>query len=345
MFPPAHLNQKKLAELLDLAFEKGDLERWPTFFTENAVYRITARENADVSSDHNRAYGMDANIRFFNQVDWNSYAIGSETPGKKGGEYTWRTSLNYEGQFVHAKVAALEVGDGFQDDLAFYRRTGVRKWFADIGLRPRPKWWKDMGGRELHPHITWNYYNDLAGRPIGKNLHSANSWFFADGGLLALGANIFNLGFFPCFLAYPFLYRPLTRGTPGAARLSLACVLATVVGLQLGALGVVFETVGSGISNLPLRQFLWLMQPIHLAIGLVEGAATAAIVLFIRRARPDLLALAGAGSGAPRSRPPSSGSSSASVRASGARSRMSSPRASAISSRARSSRSSVARSS
>jgi hypothetical protein len=149
----------------------------------------TARENADVSSDHNRAYGMDANIRFFNQVDWNSYAIGSETPGKKGGEYTWRTSLNYEGQFVHAKVAALEVGDGFQDDLAFYRRTGVRKWFADIGLRPRPKWWKDMGGRELHPHITWNYYNDLAGRPIGKNLHSANSWFFADGGFTEISAN------------------------------------------------------------------------------------------------------------------------------------------------------------
>ena len=27
--------------------------------------------------------------------------------------------------------------------------------------------------------------------------------FFADGGLLALGCNIFNLGFFPCFLAYP----------------------------------------------------------------------------------------------------------------------------------------------
>ena len=27
--------------------------------------------------------------------------------------------------------------------------------------------------------------------------------FFADGGLLALGCNIFNLGFFPAFVAYP----------------------------------------------------------------------------------------------------------------------------------------------
>ena len=29
------------------ALDSGDLERWPTFFTENAVYRITARENAE----------------------------------------------------------------------------------------------------------------------------------------------------------------------------------------------------------------------------------------------------------------------------------------------------------
>lgn len=29
------------------ALDSGDLERWPSFFTEDAVYRITARENAD----------------------------------------------------------------------------------------------------------------------------------------------------------------------------------------------------------------------------------------------------------------------------------------------------------
>jgi cobalt/nickel transport system permease protein len=33
--------------------------------------------------------------------------------------------------------------------------------------------------------------------------------FFADGGLLALGCNIFNLGFFPAFIAYPLFYRPI----------------------------------------------------------------------------------------------------------------------------------------
>lgn len=33
--------------------------------------------------------------------------------------------------------------------------------------------------------------------------------FFADGGLLAWGCNLFNLGFFGCYLAYPYLFRPL----------------------------------------------------------------------------------------------------------------------------------------
>lgn len=116
--------------------------------------------------------------------------------------------------------------------------------------------------------------------------------FFADGGLLALGANIFNLGMFPCFIAYPLIYRPLAKAagtTPAKGRLALITVLATMVGLQLGALGVVTQTQLSGISNLPLSTFLLLMQPIHLAIGLVEGLATAALIAFIREARPDLV--------------------------------------------------------
>jgi len=147
------------------------------------------RDAVDAARDRNHAYGVDANIRFFNQVDWNSFVVASETPGKAGGQYTWRTSFNYEGQFVHVKLASLEIGDGFQDDLAFYRRTGVRKWVADMGLRPRPQWWKDHGVRELHPHFTWNYYNDLAGRPVGKNLHSGNTWFLSDGGFTEISAN------------------------------------------------------------------------------------------------------------------------------------------------------------
>ena len=111
--------------------------------------------------------------------------------------------------------------------------------------------------------------------------------FFADGGLLALGCNIWNLGFYPAFIAYPLVYRPLAGG--GGRSVLLASIAAAAVALQLGAFSVVLETVLSGRSELPFEAFVLFMQPIHLAIGLVEGLVTAGVIAYIRGARPELL--------------------------------------------------------
>lgn len=119
--------------------------------------------------------------------------------------------------------------------------------------------------------------------------------FFADGGLLALGCNIFNLGVFPCFIAYPLIFRPLVGSRPSWGRLLTGSLVSAVVALQLGAFGVVLETLFSGISELPFRTFLLLMQPIHLAIGLVEGLVTAMVVSFVWKARPEILQAAVSG--------------------------------------------------
>jgi cobalt/nickel transport system permease protein len=113
--------------------------------------------------------------------------------------------------------------------------------------------------------------------------------FFADGGILALGCNIFNIGFFPCLIAYPFFYKPITTGTPSRARIFTGAIIASIAALQLGSLGVVLETTLSRITELPLITFALFMQPIHLGIGLAEGLVTASIILFLHTARPELL--------------------------------------------------------
>ena len=113
--------------------------------------------------------------------------------------------------------------------------------------------------------------------------------FFADGGLLALGCNMFNMGFFACFIAYPFIYKPIVKQAFTTKKITIATILAVVIGLQLGAFSVVMETFVSGVTELPFYSFLLLMQPIHLAIGLVEGIATAAVLCFIYKSNPVLL--------------------------------------------------------
>ncbi|MDP2846560.1 MAG: energy-coupling factor ABC transporter permease [Humidesulfovibrio sp.] len=116
--------------------------------------------------------------------------------------------------------------------------------------------------------------------------------FFADGGLLAMGCNIFNLGFFPCYLAYPLIYKPLAGAVSSRGRLMAASLIAAVAGLQLGAFGVVLQTTASGISELPFSSFVMLMQPIHLGIGVVEGVVTALLLGFLHRVRPELFGAA-----------------------------------------------------
>ncbi len=72
-------------------------------------------------------------------------------------------------------------------------------------------------------------------------------------------------------------------------RIIIASILGAVISLQLGAFSVVLETTLSGITELPFSAFVGLMQPIHLAIGLVEGIITAAVLTFVYETRPELL--------------------------------------------------------
>ena len=113
--------------------------------------------------------------------------------------------------------------------------------------------------------------------------------FFADGGILALGCNIFNMGFIPAFIVYPLIFKKIVGNHTSQTRLSLAIIVSAIIGLQLGPCAVVLETVFSDISALPFSTFLLLMQPIHLAIGAVEGFVTVAVVKFVYNARPEIL--------------------------------------------------------
>lgn len=113
--------------------------------------------------------------------------------------------------------------------------------------------------------------------------------FFADGGLLALGANIWNLGIYPCFIGYLLIFKPIVKQKVSTKIITFASVLSVVIGLQFGALSVVVETRLSGITELPFNTFILFMQPIHAAIGLIEGFITAGIVIYVRSLRPDLV--------------------------------------------------------
>lgn len=122
--------------------------------------------------------------------------------------------------------------------------------------------------------------------------------FFADGGLLALGANIWNMAFYGCFVGYYLIWKPIMHSrlfgkmrpkAAGRAKIMLSSILGCVITLQLGSFSVVLQTSLSGITELPFGAFAAIMQPIHLAIGLIEGLITSAVLVFVYEARPELV--------------------------------------------------------
>jgi uncharacterized protein DUF5916 len=150
---------------------------------------VMVRDAVGKENDFNRVYGLDSYIRFPGEIDWSTYFVASDSPNFDDGQYAWRTSINREGNFHHIKFGAMELGEGFRDDLGFFKRTGVRKYFIDWGVRPRPESFRSIGIREIHPHIVWNYFDDLDGEIVAKRLHSGVTFFLESGGNVQLAVD------------------------------------------------------------------------------------------------------------------------------------------------------------
>lgn len=115
---------------------------------------------------------------------------------------------------------------------------------------------------------------------------------FQDGGILALGANIFNMGLVSAYGGY-FIFRLVVSGGERVSktRLFLASFLAAALGVFVSSLMVPFQVALSGISEAPLNTFFLLMGGIHLLIGLVEGLITAVVIQSLSASHPDFLSV------------------------------------------------------
>lgn len=107
---------------------------------------------------------------------------------------------------------------------------------------------------------------------------------FQDGGLLVMGANIFNMGLLTAMVGFG-LYRSVI-GRSKATRLSVAGLAAWLTMLA-AALVTSLQLWLSGTSRLEI--VLPAMLGVHILIGIGEALVTVAALAFIEQTRPDLL--------------------------------------------------------
>lgn len=126
------------------------------------------------------------------------------------------------------------------------------------------------------------------------------AFIFGDGGIIALGANCFNMAFLMSFSGY-YIYRLIAAGAPGRFRKAAASALAAYVSVNIAALAVALELgvqpfIAHGADGRPLYapyplsiSVPAMMLPHLFVLGPVEALGTALIVSYILRTDEGLL--------------------------------------------------------
>ncbi|MBV0903861.1 energy-coupling factor ABC transporter permease [Haloarcula salina] len=145
--------------------------------------------------------------------------------------------------------------------------------------------WPIPGGTSAH-FVGGAFAAILLGPHLGAlcvaTVVAIQALVFGDGGLVVLGANVFNMAIVEVYVGYA-IYRVLAPY--GEFRAAFA---AGWLGITAGALAAAVQLGLSSAFEYQLLTTLAIMGVGHLALGLVEGAITAFVYRYLARARPDL---------------------------------------------------------
>lgn len=109
---------------------------------------------------------------------------------------------------------------------------------------------------------------------------------FQDGGLTALGANIFNMALIGAMGGY-FVYNIIRRILGNKKGIIIGAGIAAWLSVVVASGVCALELAISGTS--PLKIALPAMVGVHMLIGLGEAVITCLVIGFIMKARPDLV--------------------------------------------------------
>ena len=111
---------------------------------------------------------------------------------------------------------------------------------------------------------------------------------FADGGLTALGFNVFNMGIITVFSGW-FVFILLTKFLKGRSGIVIAAFIAALISVPVSAISFVFQYAIGGTGTLDVLDVLVAMISVHVLIGIGEGLITALTISAVLALRPDLV--------------------------------------------------------
>jgi len=122
------------------------------------------RSATPIGPGRNDAYGVDGVFNFFNYLTISSYWARTQTSGPaRADDTSYRAQLDYVGDRYGVQLGRVAVGRGFDPQIGYVRRTGIRRSNAEFRFSPR------LVSSQVIRKLSWTagvaYTEDGSGRP------------------------------------------------------------------------------------------------------------------------------------------------------------------------------------
>jgi len=157
--------------------------------------------NGDEDADHNLTYAIDGRWGIGKNYNIRGYVASTETPGRRGRDHAFRLRGSYDSATWTNSMGYTKVGENFNPEVGFLRRTNYEKADFFSLYRYRPADW--MGLHELRPHIVFRGFWDDQGFYESGFTHIDNHWEWRNGMEIHTGTNFTHEGIKQAFEINP----------------------------------------------------------------------------------------------------------------------------------------------
>jgi hypothetical protein len=143
--------------------------------------------------DENQTFGVDGRWGIGEYGMLSGFAARTSTPGLEGSDHAFSLEGDYDSEAWSFGLGYTEVGEHFNPEVGFLRRSAYQSWSTSLVYRYRPRN-NRFGLHELRPHYSYSVHHDLDGFKESAFLHVDNHWEWKSGAEIHTGINFIHEG-------------------------------------------------------------------------------------------------------------------------------------------------------
>jgi hypothetical protein len=142
----------------------------------------TYRSPTVAGASDNAAFGVDTNLSFYTNLNIIGYYAETRTPESNGSQRSYRGRFDYDADLLGVQVERLKVGEGFNPEVGFLRRSDFIQNTAQFRISRRPRTRSAIRKVSLESGLDYITNNDeqlenrVARAGVRTEMQSGDSW-------------------------------------------------------------------------------------------------------------------------------------------------------------------------